>query len=421
MNDRLIVLIGGLLAMALVYVLLVPRSAPVVPVSRPISTDAGANGYFALEQWFSRSGIETHSLRYRYDALHDDTLFATTRGNILLVSMPQFARPRFDEIDTLIDWVHQGNTLLVLAALHDSPAWIRRGDFTFFFEDLEAITLAEFEFDGEADTGAFLAQATGALTGANETTLTASPVFTHPLLVGVGQLYAESDLGVAAWQIVMQADAPLFELATDDRMGLGTLWEQRIGDGRIILSAYGSLLANRAVGLGDNRRFVQNLLRYHLAPGGRVIFDDMHQGLSSLYDPEAFFSDPRLHNTLYFIIGFWLLYLVGATNRLGEPRPGRREIGEADFVRTTGQFLARRVKPCEVGERMFAILFDDIRQQRKLPESGETVWNQLHKSPLLRKEIVDALQFQYQTLQSGRKVDLRRLQNQINQVRKALL
>jgi len=421
MNDRLIVLIGGLLAMALVYVLLVPKPAPVRPVSRPITTDTGADGYFALEQWVSRSGIATHSLRHRYDALYDDTIIAAPRGNILLVSMPQFERPRFDEIDTLIDWVYEGNTLLILAAIHDSPAWIYRGDFSFFFEDLESITLAEFTIDDEADTGELPADATNALLAPNETILTASPLFPHPLLAGVAQLHAESDLGVAAWGISMQADAPLFALAADDQMGLGALWEQRLGEGRIILSAYGSLLANRSVGQADNRQFVRNLLRHHLGPDGLVIFDDMHQGLSSLYDPEAFFSDPRLHNTLYFIIGFWLLYLVGATNRLGEARQGRHEIGEADFIRTTGQFIARRVKPRDVGTRMFSILFDDLRQQRKLPESEEPAWDLLRTSPLLGKQVIDALQLQYQILRSGQKVDLRRLQNQINQVRKALL
>lgn len=421
MNDRLVVLIGGLLAMVLVYVLLVPKPPPVRPVSRPTTTDTGADGYFALEQWFSRSGIATHSLRHRYDALNDDTAITAPRGNILLVAMPQYERPRFDEIDTLIDWVYEGNTLLILAAIHDSPAWIYRGDFDFFFEDLESITLAEFSVDSESDASGFAAKVTNALTGPNETVLTASPLFPHPLLAGVEQLHAESDLDVAAWEISMQTDAPLFALATDDRMGLGTLWEQRLGEGRIILSAYGSLLSNRAVGQADNRLFVRNLVRYHLGADGLVIFDDMHQGLSSLYDPEAFFSDPRLHNTLYFIVGFWLLYLVGATNRLGEPRLGRREIGEADFIRTTGQFIARRVKPREVGERMFRILFDDLRQQRKLPVSGEPAWDLMRRSPLLGNKVIDTLQFQYRRLQSGHKVDLRRLQNRINQVRKALL
>ena len=65
-------------------------------------------------------------------------------------------------------------------------------------------------------------------------------------------------------------------------------WEIPVLNGRIIFMASGTLLSNRALGSADNRRFVANLVRWHVAPGGAVIFDDMHQGLSILYDPDAF-------------------------------------------------------------------------------------------------------------------------------------
>ena len=71
MNDRLVVLVGGLLALALVYALLVPKPAPQRPVSRPTSIDTGSHGLNGLEQWLTQSGIATHSLRRRYDALLD--------------------------------------------------------------------------------------------------------------------------------------------------------------------------------------------------------------------------------------------------------------------------------------------------------------------------------------------------------------
>ena len=418
MNDRLVVLIGGLLAMALVYVMLVPKPAPQTELSRPTSVDLGPHGLFALERWLSVSGLPTHSLRRRYDSLFDPAEIPADFGNIMVVTMPQEDRPRFDELQELLDWVDFGNTVVILAAIHDHASWASLSEYGFFLEDLRSITGAAP--DGYTGPGTVAARSTSSLQDLTIRPLTASPLFPHPLLAGVETMQGFTFMGREEQALSMDDAFPLFALAADDETGQAVLWEQRIGNGRVILSTYASLLTNRALGHADNRAFVDNLVRYHLGADGSFIFDDMHQGLSALYDPEAFFADSRLHYTLYFLVGFWLLYLLGATNRIGEARSARREPTEADFVNATGQFIARRVSQQAVGERMFRNFFDEIRRRHNHPEDGEPVWDLLLRSPLIGESFVEQLRSQYRLLLSNRKIDLVKLHNQFNDIRKAL-
>ena len=74
-------------------------------------------------------------------------------------------------------------------------------------------------------------------------------------------------------------------------------WQVRIGDGIGWISGYAELFSNAALGGGDNARLLANIVAGSLGLDGRVIFDDMHQGLTEVYDPKAFFGDARLHMT----------------------------------------------------------------------------------------------------------------------------
>ena len=42
-----------------------------------------------------------------------------------------------------------------------------------------------------------------------------------------------------------------------------------------------------------------------------MIIDDAHQGLVSFYDPDKFFGDSRLHRTLLWLLGLWLVFVLG--------------------------------------------------------------------------------------------------------------
>jgi hypothetical protein len=68
-----------------------------------------------------------------------------------------------------------------------------------------------------------------------------------------------------------------------------------------------------------NRRLVVNLLRHHLASGGRVIFDDGHQGLHTIYDGPGIPQRPRLWGSLGVFLAFWVLTRFLPRSRLGPP------------------------------------------------------------------------------------------------------
>ncbi|HUL81986.1 MAG TPA: DUF4350 domain-containing protein, partial [Gammaproteobacteria bacterium] len=86
MKDRLVTLLGALLALAVVYALFFQRpGAP--PVTKPLSIEAGRNGYLALRNWLEAEHVKVVSLRDRYPKLLTDTTLADS-GNVLIVTMP---------------------------------------------------------------------------------------------------------------------------------------------------------------------------------------------------------------------------------------------------------------------------------------------------------------------------------------------
>ncbi len=88
MKDRLLTLLlaGG--ALAAFYVVLAPKPPPPQErVTRPISTEAGPNGYLALERWLAHEGVPVVSMRERYGAL--STLVpGVPKGNLLITTTP---------------------------------------------------------------------------------------------------------------------------------------------------------------------------------------------------------------------------------------------------------------------------------------------------------------------------------------------
>jgi hypothetical protein len=194
-----------------------------------------------------------------------------------------------------------------------------------------------------------------------------------------------------------------------------------VGSGRLWVSRYPGLFGNAALGEADNARLLANVLGSALGPDGVVLFDDMHQGLSDLYDPQAFFADPRLHNTLLFIFGFWMLYVIGYSNRLGPPAPSQPAVSrQADLVRAVGGLFARRLRPHTVAERLYVHFFDEIRGRRGLPTNGQPVWQMLRLSPRLDRERLEQLMRMYERTRSGHAPDLMMLSEQLRLARKDL-
>jgi len=410
LNDRLATTLGALAAVLIVSALLF-SGGRAAPASRPTSADTGANGYAALWRWLNGEGVAVHSLRRRVNTSADWRPEGPAGGHLFITTMPHRERMRLPEIRALEEWLADGNTLLVLAALDDTPDWTRSTDTTYFLDDLTRLTGLEFRVAEEA---AVTRIGTPGSTG--EVFL--QGIRAHPLMTDVVRLKGETDDVASIWAAEPEAFGRLvIKLATEEVSGAPALWQAAVGEGHVIVSGLGSLLGNRAIGAADNRRFVINLLRHHLGRDGQVIFDDMHQGLSALYDPEALFSDPRLGATLAFLIAFWLIYLLGSASRLAGPATRLARPDQSGFVTGAAGFLARKLSPAQAGRLMLEHWFEELRGQGLLPPGTASPWPALQAVTALGGEPLARLQRFRQTLENGGRVDLRELHNTLRELR----
>jgi hypothetical protein len=264
--------------------------------------------------------------------------------------------------------------------------------------------------------------------------LTRAPA-AHPLLEGVKTMYGYSDLESGLWAPAPYAvgGLPVLRLADERSSGTAALWQVGLRSGRastadapghvgatVIVSASAAVLTNRSIGQGDTRRFVANLLAHHLGPGGALIFDDMHQGLTSLYDAQAFFGDSRFHATLGFLFAAWLVWVLGSSNRLAAPRLVPDEPLQRDFLAAAGGFMARRLDRCAAGLMLMNEWFDEIRRRRGMLESRVPPWAELEATPALDRALYRELRESHERLENGRPVDMRRLHNVLQHAREAI-
>jgi hypothetical protein len=414
-NDRVVTGLGALAALTLFSALLFQGRAP-PPVSRPTTVETGANGYSALAQWLRREGVPVRSLRTRADAVTDGTLDVPAAGNLLITTLPHRRRIRHPESSVLWSWISDGNTLVVMAALDDTPEWSLDVDTSSFLRDLEQLTGLWFQVLADEDTPPQIGRP------GETTTVTLEPLAAHPLMDGVAALQGVSDSLASIWQPEREEGAgrALLRLARESGSGTAALWQERFGDGQVIVSALGSSLTNRVIGEADNRVFLANLLTYHLAPGAAVIFDDMHQGVTTLYDPEAFFGDPRLEATVLFVLGLWVLYLLGSNDRLAPPVKARRAASQRDFVAGVGGFLARKLSRPEAARLMLASWFDELRRRGVIAAADEAVWPALTALTTVSAQPVGRLRRHHDALERGEDVDLRDLHNTIEELRRML-
>ncbi|HEX7038367.1 MAG TPA: DUF4350 domain-containing protein [Pseudomonadales bacterium] len=408
MNDRLVTAGGAALALLLVLGLLFPR--PGVQVSRPTSVETGPNGYAGLVRWLEAAAIPVRSLQTRVDGLEQMALPA--EGNLLITTMPHRHRMRPDEVTRIIEWVARGNTLLVMAALDDTPVWSLIVDTSHFLEDLEQLTGVPVGLPEQAQRrriGTPNAPSTVALEGLPG----------HPLSDGVRRLEGESDWIADVWQAWPDGHQAVLRLAREPVTGLGAIWQVEWGEGHAIVAAVGSLFTNRALGLADNRRLVANLTARHLGTGGAVIFDDMHQGLSAGYDADALFRDPRLWATSAFVIGFWALYLIGSSDRLVAPLAPRPRPDQMSFVAALGGFLARKLSPSRAGRLMVTRWLEELRGRGLIPPDGSP-WPALDALAALDGAAVARLRRLHEAIDEARWRDLLTLHDTLEELRRML-
>jgi hypothetical protein len=432
-KDRLLTLLLAAGALAAFYVVLAPKPAPPQQrVTRPISTEAGPNGYLALQRWLAHEGLPVVSLRERYGSLSTLVPGAPT-GNLLITTTPHVYPLRGSEAAPLQNWIEAGNTLVVLAGLSDTPEWsMGDGRDAEFMDHMKTMTSLSFKpitpdpppaqtaKEGEtAQPKPTTRDALLAVTRLGEPVRTlSSPNGEHPLFEGVRSVLAVSEFPSAQWQASSDRSV-LLELASNRDSRAPALWLLPYGDGQILVSAYGSIFTNKVLGESDNARLLANIVRSSLGAKGRVIIDDAHQGLVSFYDPDKFFGDARLHRTLLWLLGLWLLFVLG-WRRLRAATGSWQPLDVTSFVRATGGFMARVLRPAAAGQRLFANFFNEIRGRLGLTPDGAPLWDWLAGHSVVAAADLDRMQELHRRVAERRRIDLTELHNLIARIRAQL-
>jgi hypothetical protein len=412
MKERLVTLGCALAALALFYGIFMPTPRFDAPTeSPPTSAEATRNGYLGAWRWLEAESIRTESLRDRYPRLVDERSGRAATGNLLITTLPHRYGVRRHEIDDLQTWIAAGNTLLVLAAFADTPDWTMRHANDDLFGQVAAISGVRFvaapRERNESFTDAFKR-----LTEAQRHRIV--PNRAHPLFDGVREVIAESEFPADEWRAIAPRGDFMLSLAHDADTHRDAFWIRRYGAGQIMISAFGSIFANEQLSHRDNARLLGNIVAQSLGDDGTVIFDDQHQGLSSLYDARAFFADSRLHVTIALLLFLWLVWVLGSVP-LRLDTSVQAAPNEAAFIEATGGFFARVLRPAQAGARLLDLFLDDVRRRLRVSGDRDCAWKRLERDATLRTDL-EALRAYDARLRANRRVDLVALQNLLRRI-----
>jgi hypothetical protein len=342
-------------ALLATYVLFGPKPAARGPSgARPVSTDMRADGLGVAAGWLRGAGIGVRVLRGRYTELDPvdqaGRSVASSSGDVLITHVPFHLEHGFRELPHLMSWVRRGNTLIVVAALNDTPAWTLDGDSGVSSGSISAeiSALSGVSFRVIADRAERQDPILPSVRLEQPQELVLLPQADHPYFAGVKTVLAYCDYPTSAW--IVDADQ---SAGSGARLVLGSVAVGRLsGDavvvvpeqrGRVIVVTAASVFANRAIGHADNARFFANLVTAHLGPRGVVWFDDAHQGATSIYNVDALARDPRLYWTLAIVLGLWFAWVLGIQKLGAAPSPPLP--GEEALVETAAGLLDRHVPP----------------------------------------------------------------------------
>jgi len=433
MRDSLITLAGALLSFIVLVSLMSPQTEEVV-ISRPTTEDAGKHGLKGLHVWLAQNNVTIHSLRKPVTRIDQEALPAS--GNLMIISLP-LAREALDsEWLALNDWISHGNAVIVLASLYHAPQWsdtIKWSREEEIKDAISKLTAEEFTLQREAiedvESEFNLADMQASIQAFKPSPYRLYPAIEHMLFSevvelesvhtpGIYQYKNEADeIEAAYWSITSESARLALRLIDGESQQQTAMWLLPVGEGWVYLSAFPDLLGNSVLKQKDNARWFANLLSHSIADGGYVVFDDYHFGLSDLYDPQAFFTDRRLHNSLLFIGAFWLVYALGRSPRLAPVTKRPVKPASRDFIEAMAGFFTRRIKARTIAHELATRLLEDISVHTQL--KGDSLWNWLHDHPDVSERDIRSLQ-----RASGRSAgttQLIQLTRSINRIQKVLI
>jgi hypothetical protein len=418
-KERLVTLGLAVAALFLCYALFLPKPPPEnLAPTRPLSTDLGAAGYQAAWRWLKTVDIPAISLRNTFDHLSTDKAQRRT-GNVLITTLPYKLPVRSEEASRLDEWIERGNTVVIAAALDDTPAWALEGAER-LVRDVGRLSRLKFETaeskaaaNKDLSTAEKLQSTLKTLSEPRDVAI--EPRGAHPLMKGVHALKLSSDLPASRWLATPMDSAGVLQVAQIADGGNAVIWIRRQGSGQVIVLGVAGLFSNRDLGSADNAKLLANVIGWSLEPGSAVIFDDAHQGAVDYYDAKAFYKDPRLHRTLWWLVLLWFVFVLGIQRFRGN-LPGRQSADVTAFVGSTGDFFASALTPPTAGARLLANFFNSIHRRLGTREDGSPVWDWLSSQAAVSRDAVRELQELQSRIQSGRRFDLPRLQNLLSQL-----
>jgi hypothetical protein len=424
MNERLVTFgsaLGALVLFAAVFLQSGGGAPRARDVPRPTTLERRAEGYHAALAWLEAEGIRVVSLRERLGTLGRQDL--PPSGNLLVVTLPGVTGFANGELQALDGWLRAGNTLLVAAALADAPEWAS-GHAGRTPGDLDLLTGLVFEPLPTRER-----RALGGHPACASEWVVLVPNGEHQYFRDVRQAVAvcdesHSERAPQRWTMRVPYDGFALELAHERASGAGALWTRPLGAGRIIVSAFAGLFTNRALAWADNAELFANIVGANVGPHGAVIFDDLRQGLGAVYDPQRFYHDPRLYETVGILLALWFAWVLGSTRlRATEDRsPAPRE---SDLLQAAGGLLARVLKTDEAARRLFEHFLAGVRSSRARiggcpGVNAEDRWSALERHPRVGAMDLERLKRWYADAQAGRRVPLERVQELIARTERLL-
>ena len=418
MKERLVTFGLAVAALFLCYALFLPKPSPENPATtRPLSTDTGAAGYLAAWRWLQAVHIPAISLRDRFDHLSSGKEQRRT-GNVLLTTLPHKLPVRPEEASRLDEWIERGNSIVIAAALDDTPAWALEGDGR-LASDVGRLSRLKFETretqeaaHKDSSTAEKLKSALKTFSESRD--LAIEPRGAHPLMTGVHSLKLSSDLPASRWLATPMDSSGVLQVAQVADGGNAVIWIKRQGNGQVIVLGVAGLFSNRDLGSADNAKLLANVIGWTLEPGGAVIFDDAHQGAVDYYDAKAFYKDPRLHSTLWWLVLLWFVFVLGIQRFRGLPH--RQTADVTAFVSSSGDFFASALTPPTAGARLLANFFNALHRRLGTREDGSPVWDWLSSQAAVSRDDVRELKELQTRIQSGRRFNLPRLQNLLSRL-----
>jgi hypothetical protein len=414
-KERLVALALAACALALFWILLFPKPQSSAAAPRPLTTGFDGEGYFVAARWLAAAGVPTLQLHQRYVQLSDTIISPQPAGNLLITTLPYGVVLNPEEYEALDRWVGRGNTVLILAALDDTPIWSALS--SNFVPELQKIVGIEFKPVQVANTDPLTKAKAGFV---SVLTPQGGAIALHPsgrigLLEGIRQVATLSPLPSQQWLAKAMDAPPVLELARRADSADAVLWVKSSGNGALIVSAYASVFSNQVIGKMDNARLLSNIVSWSLQPGGRVIFDDAHQGAMDEYNAGKFFADPRLHHTLLWLVVLWLAWVVAA-------QPLRASTGhsagldESAMLQVTARFFAGVLRPVASAQWLLDEFFDRLRRRHGLANTSGPPWDWLAAHAGVNGGLLDELRVLYARTQGGHRVSLVRLQQILSQI-----